>query len=159
MPIPSPVSSKDWSIESARQTYNLPFWGERYFDAGTNGHLFARPRPGPAGSAGSGGIDLYSLAAEIRGSGLGLPVLVRFLDIIRHRVDSLCGAFARAMTKDGYEGAYTAVYPIKVNQQRRVVESILSHGGSRVGLEAGSKPELIAVLALSSADGVVICNG
>jgi len=87
-------------------------------------------------------------------------VLVRFSDILRHRVDTLCGAFDRAREADGYRGRYTVVYPIKVNQQRSVVEKILSKDKDRVGLEAGSKPELLAVLALSRQDGgVVVCNG
>ncbi|HEY5683501.1 MAG TPA: biosynthetic arginine decarboxylase, partial [Sulfuricaulis sp.] len=93
-------------------------------------------------------------------AGLALPVLVRFSDILRHRVETLCGAFDHAMQTDGYRGRYTAVYPIKVNQQKSVVEKILARNDGRVGLEAGSKPELLAVLAQSRQDGgVVVCNG
>jgi arginine decarboxylase len=153
VPLSRGLAMDEWDIDEARDLYNLPFWSEGYFDINEFGHLVARPY----GSERH--IDLYQLAHEIRGAGLVLPVLVRFLDILRDRVDSLCGAFARAMRQDGYEGAYTAVYPIKVNQQRRVVEEILDHGGDRVGLEAGSKPELVAVLALSGAGGIVIANG
>src|SRR5690606_20118955 len=87
------------------------------------------------------------------------PVLVRFVDILHDRVDTLCTAFSKAMQADGYEGKYTAVYPIKVNQQRRVVQEIVRHGNGRVGLEAGSKPELMAVLAMAPVGGTVICNG
>lgn len=146
----------DWNIQEARETYNIAHWGGGYFDINEHGHLTVRPdrhqeRPG---------IDLYALAGEIRRAGLTLPVLVRFTDILHDRIDTLCGAFARAMREDEYQGRFTAVYPIKVNQQRRVVEEILAHGGERVGLEAGSKPELMAVLALANhRDGVVVCNG
>jgi arginine decarboxylase len=146
------MPTSHWNIEKARQTYRLPFWSEGYFDINGQGHLLARPHRGlPA-------LDLYELAREIVASGLDLPVLVRFLDILHDRVEALCSAFGRAMASDAYRGEYTAVYPLKVNQQRRVVEEILS-GGARVGLEAGSKPELMAALALSRAGGVVICNG
>lgn len=144
-----------WTIDSARDAYNLAHWGGGYFDINAAGHLTARPDRDPAHA----GIDLYQLAAELRQSGLKLPVLVRFTDILRDRVDTLCAAFAAAMRNEDYRGRYTAVYPIKVNQQRSVVEQILGHGSERVGLEAGSKPELLAVLALSKPDGVVICNG
>lgn len=144
-----------WDIEAARETYNVSHWGGGYFDVGPGGRLLVYPnrdrsRPG---------IDLYKLAHEARDMGLSWPVLVRFTDILKDRVDTLCDAFAQAMTVDGYTGGYTAVYPIKVNQQRTVVEQIRNHGGARVGLEAGSKPELMAVLALSNPGGVVVCNG
>lgn len=146
----------NWTIQEARETYNIAHWGNGYVDTNDRGHLVVRPdrrsdRPG---------IDLYELAEEIKGAGLTLPVLVRFTDILHDRIDTLCGAFARAMEVDDYRGRFTAVYPIKVNQQRRVVEEILAHGGARVGLEAGSKPELMAVLALADQrGGVVVCNG
>ncbi len=146
----------DWDIRQARDIYNLAHWGGGYVDVNPAGHLSVRPDR----SADAAGIDLHALAGELTAAGLNLPVLVRFTDILRDRVDTLCNAFARAMADDGYSGRYTAVYPIKVNQQRTVVEEILRHGGARVGLEAGSKPELMAVLALSSADGgIVVCNG
>ncbi len=105
------------------------------------------------------GVDLAALAEDLRLRGYGLPVLVRFSHILHDRVDTLCDAFAAAITDFDYQGGYTAVYPIKVNQQQRVVSEIVGHGGSRVGLEAGSKPELMAVLGLSQPGGVVVCNG
>ncbi|MEW6353613.1 MAG: biosynthetic arginine decarboxylase [Pseudomonadota bacterium] len=145
-----------WTIEQARELYNVAHWGGGYFDVNERGHVVARPTRAPDHA----GIDLYALSAEIKAAGLSLPVLVRFSDILHQRVDTLCDAFARAMAADDYQGGFTAVYPIKVNQQRRVVEEILKHGGARVGLEAGSKPELLAVLARSDANGgVVVCNG
>jgi arginine decarboxylase len=144
-----------WDIKKACETYNIPHWGGGYFAIGGDGRLVVHPDR----RTDREGVDLYALADELSEAGLTLPVLVRFTDILHDRVDTLCGAFAQAMEQDGYRGRYTAVYPIKVNQQRRVVEEILRHGAGRVGLEAGSKPELMAVLALSEPGGTVICNG
>ncbi|SEO88693.1 biosynthetic arginine decarboxylase [Aquisalimonas asiatica] len=145
----------EWSIQDARQLYNTAHWGGGYFDIGDGGRVVARPSAQGSGTA----IDLNELADAVQARGLPLPVLVRFVDILHHRVDSLCKAFESAMAAHAYTGRYTAVYPIKVNQQRRVVEEILSRGEQRVGLEAGSKPELMAVLALAPPGGTVICNG
>lgn len=144
-----------WSLAQAREVYNITRWGGGYFDIAAQGRLYVRSRGNPAHA----GIDLHALAGELRATGYGLPVLVRFSHILHERVDALCNAFGAAIADYAYEGAYSAVYPIKVNQQRSVVNEIIAHGGSRVGLEAGSKPELMAVLALSRPGGVVICNG
>ncbi len=142
-----------WTLQHAREVYNIDHWGEGYFDINEQGHLIVLPRRAREP------VDLYALIGKIREAGLSLPVLVRFTDILHDRVASLCQAFARACEAQGYGGAYTAVYPIKVNQQHSVVEQLLVGGGPCVGLEAGSKPELMAVLALSRNDGVIICNG
>ncbi len=144
----------DWTIEQARERYNIPFWGSGYFDINSEGRLVVRPDRQPERS-----IDLYGLAQGLREAGLTLPVLVRFNDILHDRVNTLVQAFGEAMAEDGYQGGYTAVYPIKVNQQRSVVEEILRHSRGRVGLEAGSKPELMAVLGMVPHGGTVICNG
>jgi arginine decarboxylase len=145
-----------WSIARARQVYNLANWAEGYFDIDSHGHLVANSK----GSSGHPGVSLYALAATLKNAGLQPPVLVRFQHILRDRVSRLCGAVDRAMEECRYSGRYTAVYPIKVNQQRSVVEEILKAGNGRVGLEAGSKPELMAVLALiHGADEAVVCNG
>jgi arginine decarboxylase len=144
-----------WSLAQARDTYNITHWGNGYFDINAAGHLIARPDP----QGSHPGIDLHELTREFAGQGLTLPVLVRFSGILHHRIDTLCGAFGQAMQADGYQGRYTAVYPIKVNQQRSVVDAMLAHGAERIGLEAGSKPELLAVLARSRPGGVVVCNG
>ena len=143
-----------WTIEQAASTYGLPHWSGGYFAVAPAGHLQVRPHR-DEGAA----IDLPELTADLRAQGVSLPVLVRFNDILHDRIDTLCGAFAAARAQYDYDGHYTAVYPIKVNQQRSVVEEILDHGGERVGLEAGSKPELMAVLALSRPGGVIVCNG
>lgn len=147
--------ASQWTIERSRALYHIPAWTGGYFDIGANGHLLAQPQANANGTQ----IDLYQLAEQIQASGLPLPVLVRFTDILKHRVDSLCGAFNSAIKQHDYVGRYTAVYPIKVNQQRRVVEEIISHGGERVGLEAGSKPELLYILALAQPGTTIICNG
>ena len=145
----------NWSIDASRKRYNLSGWSDGYFDINDKGHLLARLQNG----ADKAEVDLYELAADLRRSGLNWPVLVRCNSILQHRVDRLCGAFERARKHYDYQGGYTAAYPIKVNQQFSVVQQILAHGGARVGLEAGSKPELMAVLGLSRPDGLVICNG
>ncbi|MFC3283267.1 biosynthetic arginine decarboxylase [Litchfieldella rifensis] len=148
------------SAANARRIYNIDQWGSGYFDVDDNGRAMVRP----LGSEADGPtLPLNALATQLRQAGLRLPVLVRFTDILHDRVEQLCGAFDAAMTEEAYQGGYTAVYPIKVNQQRRVVEEILAtqeRGRDRVGLEAGSKPELLAVLALSG-DGpsLIVCNG
>lgn len=146
----------DWTLDKARSTYNLAHWSGGYFDINDAGNLAAYPRRDKSGH----GIDLHALAGEFAGHKLTLPVLVRFTNILHDRVDSLCEAFETAMRTDEYEGRFTAVYPIKVNQQHTVVQEILRHGNGRVGLEAGSKPELMAVLALAEqGHGVIVCNG
>ena len=144
-----------WTIEQSRQLYNLSGWSDGYFDINALGHLVVRP----GGVDRNIEVDLCELAEEIRESGLSWPVLVRCGGIIRDRLDRLCGAFAQAREQLAYQGRYTAVYPIKVNQQFSVVREIFEYGGDRVGLEAGSKPELMAVLGLSAPGGVIICNG
>ena len=144
----------DWTLDKARQLYGIDNWSGGYFTVNADGHVGMR-----AHRAGEPQVDLYRLADELRAQGLRLPVLVRFQDILHDRVDTLCEAFGQAMAEIDYKGGYTAVYPIKVNQQRSVVEQILAHGGTRVGLEAGSKPELLAVLALARPGGVIVCNG
>ncbi|MCG5547229.1 biosynthetic arginine decarboxylase [Halorhodospira halochloris] len=136
----------------AGQLYNVPLWSEGYFDISAAGRLRVRPQrdSGPA-------VELRQIVKELPRQGLAAPVLVRFPAILRDRVDTLCTAFSTAMQAVGYAGDYQPVYPIKVNQQRSVIEEIVADG--RVGLEAGSKPELLAVIAMAPAGGTIICNG
>jgi arginine decarboxylase len=143
----------DWTIDDARRTYNIAHWSSGYVDVNDKGNLSIHP----AKSVGPG-VDLYELARQAAEQ-LTFPILLRFNNILHDRVDTLYSAFSNAISQDDYQGSYTAVYPIKVNQQRSVVEQILSHGKGRVGLEAGSKPELMAVMALSEPGGVIVCNG
>jgi len=146
----------DWSIENSRQTYCLQQWSEGYVDVNSQGHLLVRPYR----QADKGEIDLHKLAEEIETRQIALPVLIRFQDILKDRVNRLCDAFEQAFEQYNYPSNYTAVYPIKVNQQYSVVSEILNHGGEDVGLEAGSKPELMAVLSLAEiGKHTVICNG
>ncbi len=145
----------EWTTRDACKTYNILHWGGGYYDIDAGGYLCARPDRDDTHP----GVNLYALARDMQRQGLSLPLLVRFPGILRDRVDTLCGAFAQAMDALSYTGGFTAAYPIKVNQQRRVVEDILHNNRGRVGLEAGSKPELLVVMALSEPGGIVICNG
>ena len=144
----------DWSIEQARAAYNIPYWGGGYYDIDAQGRLCVYPRRDP-----TRGIDMLSLIDRVHEAGLRLPVLLRFNGILHDRVDTLVTAFGEEMDKEDYRGRYTAVYPIKVNQQRSVIEQILHRGDDKVGLEAGSKPELMAVLGMLPTGGMVVCNG
>jgi len=144
----------DWSIEQARASYNIAHWGDGYYDINEQGRICVYPRRERVR-----GIDLTDVVEQVHQQGLSLPVLLRFNGILHDRVDSLVNAFTAAMADDAYQGNYTAVYPIKVNQQRSVVEQILHRGDERIGLEAGSKPELMAVLGMIPRGGTVVCNG
>ena len=146
----------DWSIADSRETYSLKNWGEGYVDINTEGHLSVRPFR----AAEAGEIDLKALVDDCQDQGISLPVLIRFQDILKDRLSQLCGAFKEAFKEHDYQSNYTAVYPIKVNQQFSVVAGILEQGDGCVGLEAGSKPELMAVLSVAEAGKhIVICNG
>lgn len=144
----------NWNIQQAQNCYNIAHWGDGYFGINEAGHACVYPLRDSTRA-----IDFDAVARQLPEHGLSLPVLLRFNNILHDRVDTLTRAFDRAMAEEGFEGRYTAVYPIKVNQQRSVVEEIVQHGGERVGLEAGSKPELMAVLALVPRGGTIVCNG
>ena len=148
------MTTKTWDIQSARDTYAIEHWGDGYFDINERGHVVAYPKRNPS----LGTVDLFEVADKIRQEGLSVPILVRFTDILRNRVQLLHQGFDKAIADMGYTGEYTPVYPIKVNQQRGVIEGILDSGGATVGLEAGSKSELLAILALAKS-GTIICNG
>src|SRR6185312_1918513 len=146
-----------WTIESARALYNVEGWGAGYFDINEKGHVIVRPdreRPDHV-------VDLYEITNDLEEQGIALPVLLRFSDILRSRIEQLTRRFEEAREEFGYTGGYTTVYPIKVNQQRHVVEEIVEFGKSHgVGLECGSKPELQAVLGLAeNTDHMIVCNG
>jgi arginine decarboxylase len=146
-----------WSIQQSRDIYNIAHWSEGYFDVSEKGTLVAYPCREQADH----GVDLNELAKTFQQANLSLPVLVRFTDILTARFNGLRDAFAEAIRRESYEGTYAGVYPIKVNQQAHLIQTILKASNRHVGLEAGSKPELMAVLA-SLADypnTVVICNG
>src|SRR6516162_2525877 len=145
-----------WDIESARALYNIHRWGAKYFDINEAGHVVARPQQ-DAGVA----VDLTDVIEEAKARGLKFPLLIRFQDILRHRVESINLAFRGAINEFNYQGKYRGVFPIKVNQLREVVEEILDAGRPYdFGLEVGSKPELFAGLALQSQLGsLIVCNG
>ncbi len=143
-----------WNADAARAQYAIAHWGEGYFDVDNDGRLLVRPR----GSDGPS-LALPEIVAAATARGSRLPLLVRFADILRHRLARLQTAFADAMQAGDYPGGYTAVYPIKVNQHNGVAGELAQATASGFGLEAGSKPELMAVLALAKPDSIVICNG
>lgn len=153
---PSNAESAGWNIEAARSLYNIQSWGAKYFDINEAGHVTVRPLQ-EAGAA----VDLTDVLEEAKGRGLKFPLLVRFQDILRHRVEAINKAFQASIAEYSYQGRYRGVFPIKVNQLREVVEEILDAGKPfNFGLEVGSKPELFAGLALQNQPGgLIICNG
>ena len=156
-PIAPPAAEPAWSVEQARALYNIEGWGDGYFDVNAAGRMIVRPNKDRPEQT----LDLYELAHDLEAQGVGLPVLLRFSDILKSRIEMLHARFASAIAEFQYEGRYNTVFPIKVNQQRHVVEEILEFGTlTGVGLECGSKPELQAVLALSErTDHLIVCNG
>jgi len=154
---PPAPPSEPWTIASAKSLYNVEGWGIGFFDINDEGHVVVRPDRERTDRE----LDLFELANDLEEQGVGLPLLLRFSDILRSRIESLNEKFSRAREEYGYEGGYTTVYPIKVNQQRHVVEEIVEFGKSAgVGLECGSKPELQAVLGLAEhTDHLIVCNG
>jgi len=150
------AETEPWGIQDARSMYNIHRWGAGYFDINDGGHVVARPLM-EAGAA----VDLNDVIEETKARGLKFPVLVRFQDILRHRVESINVAFRNAISEFNYQGSYRGVFPVKVNQLREVVEEILDAGRAfDFGLEVGSKPELFAGLALQNQVGsLIVCNG
>lgn len=144
----------NWSRENARKTYSIPHWADGYFDVDEQGRICVSPR-GPDGPE----VVLAEAVDKARVAGAHLPMLVRFPDILGSRLGKLQAAFAQAMADWDYGGGYTAVYPIKVNQHAGVAGTLAAHHGEGFGLEAGSKPELMAVMALSRPGGLIVCNG
>jgi len=145
-----------WDIDSARALYNINRWGAKYFDINDAGHVTARPLQDTGAS-----VDINDVIEEAKSRGLRFPLLIRFQDILRHRVEAINKAFQSSIAEFNYQGKYRGVFPIKVNQLREVVEEILDAGKPfDFGLEVGSKPELFAGLALQNHQGcLVVCNG
>jgi arginine decarboxylase len=152
----SPEAPRPWDIESSRALYNIHRWGAKYFDINDAGHVVARPLQ-DAGVP----VDITDVIEEAKARGLKFPVLIRFQDILRHRVEAINTAFRNSIAEFNYQGKYRGVFPIKVNQLREVVEEILDAGKPfDFGLEVGSKPELFAGLAMQNHQGcLIICNG
>ncbi len=146
--------SQEWNPERARRAWSIPNWSAGYFDVGTDGAMQVLPQ-----GAGGPSLALPEVVAHARAQGLRLPLWIRFPDILADRLARLQQAFAQAMEARDYQGGYTAVYPIKVNQQRGVAGELARAGTDGFGLEAGSKPELMAVLGLARRGSLVVCNG
>lgn len=152
---PAPTKP-NWSTEQSAELYGISRWGESYFGINKDGHVSVHP------SADSlKGIDLKTLVDDLRERDIQTPVLIRFNDLIRHRAEQLHATFQNAIDEFDYKNRYACVYPIKVNQQRHVVEQVIAAGKPLgFGLEAGSKPELLAVMAMVKDDETpIICNG
>ena len=146
----------EWDVESAIATYNVDRWGGDYFTINSAGNVEARPL-----QENGGNIDILEVVNEARSRGLSFPLVIRFQDLLRHRVESVNRAFQTAMSEFGYRNQYRGVFPIKVNQLREVIEEIVDAGQEfHFGLEAGSKPELVAALAMhKDPESLIICNG
>ena len=146
-----------WTGEQSAELYGIRNWGSGFFDVNDRGDVVARPSGLPAGLQ----ISMTDIVAGLKARGVDMPVLVRFADILGARVRKINESFAKAMADIGYPGQYRGVFPIKVNQQQQVVEDIVAAGGPyHYGLEAGSKPELIAALAyIHDREALVVCNG
>jgi arginine decarboxylase len=153
---PTDATPPPWNIDAARALYNIQRWGAKYFDINDAGHVAAHPLQ-EAGAT----VDLTDVIEEARSRGLKFPLLIRFQDILRHRVEAINTAFRSSIAEFNYQASYRGVFPIKVNQLREVVEEILDAGKPfDFGLEVGSKPELFAGLALQNHQGcLIICNG
>jgi len=151
-----PDDNGPWNTQAARALYSIDRWGAGYFDINDEGHAVAKPLQEHGAT-----VDLTDVAEEARGRNLKFPLLIRFQDILRHRVEAINQAFRNSIAEFNYQGSYRGVFPIKVNQLREVVEEILDAGRPyQFGLEVGSKPELFAGLALQSQVGsLIICNG
>jgi arginine decarboxylase len=150
------MTKNDWDLEAANTTYNVEGWGTGYFSINTDGNVVAKPL-----KENGGAIPILEVVNEARSRGLPFPLVIRFQDLLRHRVESVNHAFDNAITEFNYRGKYRGVFPIKVNQLREVIEEIVDAGQAfHFGLEAGSKPELVAALAMhKDPESLVICNG
>lgn len=146
------MQTQQWSIEQSKQLYSILQWGDGYFSINSKGHVAVSPH-----SDSTTTIDLFEIAQQLQDKGLSFPVLLRFTDILEDRIHRLQQAFDQARHLHRYQGSYTPVYPIKVNQQGHVVERIVATTG--IGLEAGSKPELLAILGMAKPGDTIVCNG
>lgn len=147
---------REWSVKKSTKLYQIKGWGEPYFRINEGGHVEVRPDPTEDRA-----IDLYDLTKQLAERGLDLPLLIRFPNILQDRIRLLNDCFESAIREYGYDGKYRGVFPVKVNQQRHLVDEIVESGRPwRFGLEAGSKPELLITLAaMEDEDGFIICNG
>ena len=147
---------RKWNVGDSAEVYGVKYWGNSYFSINDAGNVQSHPN-----GADGAKIDLKELVDEVARRGIGLPLLIRFSDVLKSRIVELNETFKRAIAEYGYKGDYKGVYPIKVNQHRFVVEEIVQFGRPyHYGLEAGSKPELLAVMAmLDDEEALIVCNG
>jgi arginine decarboxylase len=145
-----------WTIEDSEHLYRIQGWGEPYFSIDTAGHVTVAPQGDRGGS-----LDLYELVTSLQQRNLALPLLIRFSDILEHRIERLNACFAKAIARYNYGGVYKGVFPVKCNQQKHLIEDLVKFGKPyQFGLEAGSKPELmIAIAMLNNPGALLICNG
>lgn len=150
------VKSVEWTYQDSQKLYGIKNWGNGYFDVNASGNVMVTPK-GPKGPS----LDLFELTQELQDRGIRAPIMIRFPDIIRERVQLLHSCFQKAFTDHNYKGQYRGVYPIKVNQQKHLVQELVRFGKDcNLGLECGSKPELLVVLALmDNPNAIIICNG
>lgn len=146
---------RKWRVEDSAELYNIIGWGKKYFGINEKGNVYVEPNLNKVR------IDLKELIYELQLRDIATPVLLRFPDILDHRIETLANCFKKAAEEYEFKGQYYSIYPIKVNQMRPVVEEITNHGAKfNIGLEAGSKPELHAVLAVTNnPDALIVCNG
>ncbi|MBD1844917.1 biosynthetic arginine decarboxylase [Cyanobacteria bacterium FACHB-63] len=150
------AARKNWTIEDSEELYRIQGWGDPYFSINAAGHVTVSPKGNRGGS-----LDLFDLVSALKHRNLGLPLLIRFSDILEDRVERINSAFAKAIARYSYPGVYKGVFPVKCNQQRHLVEDLVRFGQPhQFGLEAGSKPELmIALASLKTPGALLICNG
>ena len=150
------ASTKSWTIEESEKLYRIQGWGEPYFSINAAGHVTVSPKGDRGGS-----LDLLELVEALRQRNLGLPLLIRFSDILEDRIERLNACFAKAIARYKYPGTYQGVFPVKCNQHRHLLEDLVRFGKPvQFGLEAGSKPELMIALAtLNTPNSLLICNG
>jgi arginine decarboxylase len=149
------LERENWSVADSTDLYEVARWGNGYFSIADNGNLLVHPDRNPKRH-----VDLKELIDRLQVRGIDLPILLRFGEILQHRLQEIHQAFSSSMKESSYQGDYCCIYPIKVNQQRQVVEEVLRFGRPyQFGLEAGSKPELLAVIALADNETPIICNG
>jgi len=148
----SDLMMSDWSSDHAKEFYNIKRWGEGYFDINEAGQVVVTPYK-------QSEINLSDLTKTLEKEGLKYPILIRFNDILKNRFDKIHEAYQKAMSECDYEANYTLVYPIKVNQQRRIIEELKNYGQDNLGLEAGSKAELLAIISILENKSLIVCNG
>ncbi len=151
-----PAKVNNWTPEKSADLYGINMWGSGFFNVNPAGRIQITPS-GPDGAS----VDLYELTQDLLDRGIRVPIMIRFPDIIRSRIELIQGCFQKAFQDHGYKGNYCGVYPIKVNQQKHLVQELVKFGKEhKLGLECGSKPELLVVLALmNNPEAVIICNG